>query len=45
MAYLKKREDLKKYKDLKLKYDDGRDILIAGNIGSVKDLDAVIEDV
>ncbi len=44
MAYLKKREDLKKYKDLKLKYDDGRDILIAGNIGSVKDLDAVIEN-
>jgi phosphotransferase system enzyme I (PtsI) len=44
MAYLKKREDLKKYKDLKLKYNDGRDILIAGNIGSVKDLDAVIEN-
>ena len=44
MAYLKRREDLKKYKDLKLKYDDGRDILIAGNIGSVKDLDAVIEN-
>ncbi len=43
-AYLKKREDLKKYKDLKLKYNDGRDILIAGNIGSVKDLDAVIEN-
>jgi phosphotransferase system enzyme I (PtsI) len=44
MAYLKKRDDLKKYKDLKLKYKDGRDILIAGNIGSVKDLDAVIEN-
>ncbi len=43
-SYLKKREDLKKYKDLKLKYEDGRDILIAGNIGSVKDLDAVIEN-
>jgi len=43
-TYMKKREDLKKYKNLKLKYDDGRDILIAGNIGSVKDLDAVIEN-
>lgn len=43
-AYMKKREELKKYKDIKLSYTDGREILVAGNIGSVKDLDSVIEN-
>ncbi|OJV64421.1 MAG: phosphoenolpyruvate--protein phosphotransferase [Clostridiales bacterium 38-18] len=43
-AYRKKREDLKKYKDIKLSYKEGREILVAGNIGSVKDLDTVIEN-
>lgn len=43
-AYRKKRVELKKYKDIKLAYKDGREILVAGNIGSVKDLDSVIEN-
>lgn len=43
-AYRKKRIELKKYKDIKLAYKDGREILVAGNIGSVKDLDSVIEN-
>lgn len=43
-AYKNRREDMKKYKDAKLKYADGREILVAGNIGSVKDLDVVIEN-
>lgn len=44
MEYHKKRNELKKYKDIKLAYKDGREILVAGNIGSVKDLDSVIEN-
>lgn len=43
-AYKNRREDMKKYKDAKLKYADGREILVAGNIGSIKDLDVVIEN-
>lgn len=44
LEYHKKRVELKKYKDIKLAYKDGREILVAGNIGSVKDLDSVIEN-
>lgn len=43
-AYKNKREEMKKYRDAKLKYADGREILVAGNIGSVKDLEVVIEN-
>ena len=42
--YQQKREELKKYKNIDLKYADGRKILVAGNIGSVKDLETVIEN-
>lgn len=43
-AFLKKREEMKRYKNSHFNYADGREILVAGNIGSVKDLDAVLEN-
>jgi len=44
MNYLKEREALKVYKNKSLTYPNGRKILVASNIGSVADLDIVIEN-
>lgn len=44
LNYLKERDALKIYKNKSLAYPNGRKILVASNIGSVADLDSVIEN-
>lgn len=43
IKYNESKEQLKAYKDVELEYIDGRKIAVAGNIGSVDDLDTLCE--
>ncbi len=43
-VYQEEREALKIYKDMKLTYASGREALVVGNIGSVEDLDLVLQN-
>lgn len=42
-SYNAEKEALKKYKDIKLQYTTGRKVSVAGNIGSVDDLQLLLE--